>query len=81
MSYALVLVDDFSDAFARLQPAVQEVILDDLEVIADRAAEASASSPRLPEPSLQVHRHEGFIEGEAFRSILGCSSITRGNNS
>jgi hypothetical protein len=67
VSYALVFVNEFKEAFAQLDPAVQEVVLDDFDEMAERAAEALIPSARSSDPSIQVHRHEGVVEGVAFK--------------
>lgn len=62
MSYALVLTDQFLASFSQLDVRVQEVILDDLERLAEEAGRSADRTRRRTE----AHWHRGSVEGARF---------------
>jgi hypothetical protein len=65
VNYAVALADRFLLSFNRLDVGVQEVILDDIDAIAERPDLATDSAGAL-EPSIEWHRHIGEVEGVRF---------------
>lgn len=66
MSFAIVLAPEFQDEFVRLSPAMQELVLDEIDRLASHPVGLS-QSPGVEAARYQVYHFFGFAAGTTSR--------------